>query len=149
MVSVGEKAPDFTLEDGGKNKVSLSQLKGKSVLLAFFPFAFSPVCTNEMTCFEDDLSELKDLGVHVLGISIDSSWSQKAFARSLNLTFPLLSDFSKEVCKKYGTLRLEGFSNRAYFLIDDTGTVKFKHIMQSPGEKLENAELFQKIRDVV
>lgn len=145
-VKVGSPAPAFTLEDGDKRKVSLSEFRGQPVLLAFFPFAFSPVCTKEMTCFQDDLSELQEAGVQVLGISVDSGWTQKAFAASLGVTFPLLSDFNKEVCTAYGTLRPEGFSNRVYVLVDGQGIVRYVHTMPTPGERLENADLLREVR---
>src|SRR3989338_7821367 len=126
MVETGQKAPDFKLKYQNQNEVSLSSFHGKNVLVAFYPFDFSPVCTAEFSCFQDDLNELNNLNAQVLGISIDSHWSHKAFADKLGLEFPLLSDFGKEVSRQYGVLRQEGFSDRAYFLIDKAGIIKFK-----------------------
>ena len=141
MVEVGEEAPDFTLVDQDFIERKLSDFRGKNVLLAFYPFDFSPVCTIEFGCFNDDLSKLNEVDAQVLGISVDSKYSHKAFAEKLGIQFPLLSEFSKELCRKYGTLRPEGFSERAYFIIDKNGIVKFKNFMPTPGEKLENEQL--------
>ncbi|HIK00576.1 TPA: redoxin domain-containing protein, partial [archaeon] len=128
------------------NSVKLSNFKGKKVLLAFFPFAFSPVCTDEMSCFQMDMEQFKGKGVQILGISIDSHWANKAFAEKLGVSFPLLSDFNKKTTTDYGVLREDGFANRAYFLIDEKGTIRYKHVMPTPGQKLDNAELLREVR---
>ena len=141
MVEIGEQAPDFTLADQEGNEKKLSEFRGKNVVLAFYPFDFSPVCTVEFGCFNDDLGKLNGLNAQVLGISVDSKYSHKEFAQKLGLNFPLLSDFGKEVCSLYGTLRKEGFSERAYFIIDKQGIVRFKYLMPNPGERLENEQL--------
>jgi len=143
MLNVGDKAPDFELKDQDGKNVKLSTFHGRKVLLAFFPFAFSPVCTEEMKCFENDLDEFKNKGIEIVGVSVDSGWSNKAFSDKLGLNFPLLSDFNKEVSEKYGVLRPEGFSERAYFVIDEKGVIKFRHVMESPGKKLDNGELLK------
>ncbi|MBI2652360.1 redoxin domain-containing protein [Candidatus Woesearchaeota archaeon] len=139
MVELGQKAPDFTLVDQDGRERKLSEFKGKNVILAFYPFDFSPVCTVEFGCFRDDLSKLNSLNA----ISVDSKHSHKEFAKKLNLNFPLLSDFNREVCKIYGTLRKEGFSDRAYFIIDKQGIVRFKYLMPTPKEMLENEQLIE------
>mgnify|MGYP001617361355 CR=1 FL=1 len=141
MAEIGQEAPDFTLVNQDGNEVKLSEFRGKNVILAFYPFDFSPVCTVEFGCFEQDLSTLNDLNAQVLGISVDSKYSHKEFATKLGLNFPLLSDFNREVCKNYGTLRKEGFSERAYFIIDAEGIVRFKYLMPTPKERLENEQL--------
>ena len=146
MVNIGEPAPDFAAPDENNETVRLSQFRGKKVLLAFFPFAFSPVCTKEHTCFQEDMAAFSRLGVKVLGISVDSHWTQHAFKKSLGIDFPLLSDFSKDIAKKYGVLRPEGFSERAYFLINKDGVVSYKHIMATPSAKLENEELLGHVK---
>lgn len=143
MVNVGERAPDVAFKDYAGRVVLLSSFKGKKVLLAFFPFAFSPVCTDEMGCFQHDLEQFKQKGVAVIGVSVDSSWSNKAFAERLGLNFPLLSDFDKGAANGFGILRPDGFSERAYFVIDEQGIVRYKHIMDSPGKKLEDTELLK------
>ena len=143
MTTIGEKAPDFEVKDQNGNPVKLSSFKGKKVLLAFFPSAFSPVCTDEMGCFQHDINQFKAKGVEVLCISVDSYWSNKAFAEKLGVNFPLLSDFSKDAAKNFGVLRAEGFSERAYFVVDEKGIIRFKHVMDSPGKKLDNKELLK------
>jgi len=146
MVNVGEPAPDFVAKDENNQEVSLSQFRGKNVLLAFFPFAFSPVCTEEHKCFMDDFSAFVNLGIQILGISVDSHWVQNAFKKSLNINHPLLSDFSKEISRKYGILRKEGFAERAYFLIDKDGIIRYKHIMETPGTKLDDSEILEAVK---
>ena len=146
MPEVGQKAPDFALTDQDGNERKLSEFKGRNVILAFYPFDFSPVCTVEFGCFEQDLNKLNDLDAQVLGISVDSKYSHKEFAEKLNLKFPLLSDFGREVCRLYGTLRKEGFSERAYFIIDKNGIVRFKYMMPTPKDKLENEQLIEDLK---
>src|SRR3989344_2881367 len=148
MLTIGDKAPDFTLKNHDQQDVSLSSFKGRNILLAFYPFDFSPVCTDEFSCVQKDLSEFNDKNTQVLGISVDSHWSHKAFHDKLKLNFPLLSDFRKEVCQKYGTLRKEGFSERAYFLINKEGIIKFIKFMPNPGVRMENEELIKEIKAI-
>ena len=133
-IQVGETAPDFELpsseEDGGRpgKKVKLSDLRGKPVVLAFYPLAFSPVCTGEMSCFREDLSQFNEVGAAVYGISIDSAWTQAAFKKSLGLTFPLLADFHPKgaVATQYGLYLAEkGITARATVLIDAEGKVAY------------------------
>jgi len=145
MPEINEPAPDFVLQDQDEKEVKLNDFRGKNIILAFYPFDFSPVCTVEFGCFQDDLSELNNLNAQVLGISVDSKYSHKEFANQLKLNFPLLSDFSKEVCKLYGTLRPEGFSERAYFILDKDGIVRFRKIMPNPGERMENEQLINEL----
>ena len=145
---IGNTAPDFKLLNQDGQEVKLSDFKGTNVVLAFYPFDFSPVCTEEFGCFQDDLHDLKSLEAQVLGISVDSKYCHKAFADKLNLKFPLLSDFSKDVCKLYGTLRQEGFSNRAYFIIDKNGMIRFKKIMDVPKDRMENKDLIVELKKI-
>ena len=148
MPEIGQEAPDFTLVDQDGNERKLSDFRGKNVVLAFYPFDFSPVCTVEFGCFQDDLSKLNELNAQVLGISVDSKYSHKEFTQKLGLNFPLLSDFNREVCKLYGTLRKEGFSERAYFIIDKEGIVRFKYLMPTPKDKLENKQLLEDLKTI-
>ena len=146
MIEIGNQAPDFALPDQDGNERKLSEFRGKNIVLAFYPFDFSPVCTIEFGCFEQDFSKLNGLNAQVLGISVDSKYSHKEFSNKLKLNFPLLSDFNKEVCKLYGTLRPEGFSNRAYFIIDKKGIVRFKYMMPTPKDRLENSQLIEDLK---
>lgn len=148
MPEIGQEAPDFALVDQDVRERKLSDFRGKNVILAFYPFDFSPVCTVEFGCFQDDLSKLNDLNAQVLGISVDSKYCHKEFAQKLGLNFPLLSDFGREVCKLYGTLRKEGFSERAYFIIDKQGIVRFKYLMPTPKDKLENEQLIEDLNKI-
>ncbi len=131
-IALNQPAPDFELAsselvDGrpGK-KIKLSDLRGKPVVLAFYPLDFSPVCTNENTCFRNDLGKFNELGAQVLGISVDSVWCHKAFAESLKLTYPLLADFQPRgaVASSYGLfMEDKGITKRATVLIDKQGKV--------------------------
>ena len=143
MADVGQKAPVFTLKNQDQKEVALDNFK--KVLIAFFPFAFSPVCTNEMICFKDDLSQFRQTGTDIIGISVDSHWTQRAFANSLGVEYDLLSDFNKQVSKDYGVLRKEGFSERAYFVVEK-GIVKFKKVMENPATKIDDKELFNALK---
>src|SRR2546423_12888474 len=103
-VQVGQKAPDFTLYDSDKNKVTLSEQLGENVLLLFFPFAFSSVCTAEVCSVRDHLAVYEQLEVKPIGISVDSLYTLSKFKQDQHLNFLLLSDFNKEVSKMYGSL---------------------------------------------
>ena len=101
-VDVGSKAPDFTLTNEERQPVTLSQQRGKPVVLAFFPAAFSSVCQKELCTFRDSMARLNDAKAQVYGISVDTFYTLKAFHDAQKLTFPLLSDFNKEVIREYG-----------------------------------------------
>jgi len=127
-IEVGDIAPDFELEDQNGKKVKLSQYRGKkNVLLAFFPFAFSPVCTNEMGDLKEKEETILKLDAQILASSVDSTWSEKAFAKELGVKFPILGDFRKEVIPLYGALYEDkGFAKRTVFVIDKQGRVAYK-----------------------
>ncbi|MFC7342079.1 peroxiredoxin [Saccharopolyspora griseoalba] len=136
-VEVGAQAPDFTLPDYNKEKVSLADFRGsKNVLLVFYPFAFSGVCQGELCQVRDDIGEFQNDDVQVLGVSVDTPFSLKAWADQQGYTFPLLSDFwpHGEVAKAYGVFNdAAGMANRGTFLIDTGGKVRFAEVNQ-PGE---------------
>jgi peroxiredoxin len=136
-VEVGAAAPDFTLNDYNKQPVTLSSFQGsKNVLLVFYPFAFSRICTTELCQVRDELSAYSDQNVQVLGISIDTVYTLKAWSEHEGYKFPLLSDFWPHgaVASKYGVFNEKaGLANRGTFLIDTTGTVRFAEI-NGPGE---------------
>ena len=139
-VKVGEKAPNFTLVDTEKKPRSLSEFLGKKTVLAFFPGAFTGVCTKEMCTFRDSLSNLNSMNAQVVGISVDAPFANKAFAAHNNLQFPLLSDFNRDAVKQYGIV-LENFSGlqgyaaakRSVFVLDKSGTVRYAWISDNPG----------------
>ncbi|WP_328607560.1 peroxiredoxin [Amycolatopsis sp. NBC_00345] len=136
-VEVGSPAPDFTLNDYNKQPVTLSSFKGeKPVLLVFFPFAFSGVCTGELCQLRDEFSDYDTKGVQVLGVSCDAVFSLKVWAEQENYQFPLLSDFwpHGEVAQSYGVFNDKaGLALRGTFLIDTDGVVRFAEVNQ-PGE---------------
>lgn len=123
----GQPAPDFALPDPERAIVRLSDFRGRAnVLLAFYPFDFSPICEMELPGLQEQLARFRALETEVLGISTDSPYSHRAFAAELGLEFPLLSDFNgKHAAAAYGVLRPEGFAERASFIIDKTGLVRY------------------------
>jgi glutaredoxin-dependent peroxiredoxin len=134
-VDIGAKAPDFSLPNQDRQQVSLSeQLKNGPVVLAFFPAAFSGVCTKEMCTFRDSMSELNKASGTVLGVSTDTFFALKAWGDQQALTFPLLSDYNKDVIRKYDVVNpdmvgLRDISKRAVFVIGRDGTVKHREVL--------------------
>jgi glutaredoxin-dependent peroxiredoxin len=134
-VDVGAKAPDFTLPNQDRAQVTLSeQLKNGPVVLAFFPAAFSGTCTAEVCNFRDQAAELNKVSATVLGVSVDTFFSLKAWADQQKLTFPLLSDFNKEVIRSYGVVNpdmigLKDIARRAVFVIDRSGVVRHREVL--------------------
>jgi mycoredoxin-dependent peroxiredoxin len=144
---VGTPAPDFTLASTDGSETTLSNLRGKNVLLAFFPLAFTRVCTTQLCDFSEDLQRFLAAGTTVLPISVDSVPALKEFKAKEHLTLDLLSDFKREVCRRYGTLLEEQFySARAYVLIDASGVVRWTYSEVTPGTRRENDELLRQIQ---
>jgi peroxiredoxin len=144
---VGSLAPDFTLPSTSGAEVTLSELRGKNVLLAFFPLAFTRVCTQEMRDFTEDYDQFRSARTEVLPISVDSVPTLKEFKAKERIGVDLLSDFKREVSRKYGTLLEDKFfSNRAYVLVDPAGTVRWTFAEEATGNRRENAELLQQLR---
>ena len=134
-VDVGSKAPDFTLTNQDRQPVTLSGLRGKPVVLAFFPAAFSSVCQKEMCTFRDSMARLGAADAQVYGISVDTFFTLKAFQDQQKLTFPLLSDFNKQVIRDYGVFNedmigLKGIAKRAVFVIDKNGVVRHREVLE-------------------
>jgi peroxiredoxin len=136
-VEVGSEAPDFTLNDYNKQPVQLSSFRGdKPVLVVFYPFAFSGICTGELRQLRDEFADYDNKGVQVLGVSVDTPFSLKAWAEKEGYQFPLLSDFwpHGEVAKAYGVFNEQaGLAVRGTFLIDKEGVVRFAEV-NAPGE---------------
>lgn len=148
--AVGEPAPDFTLPSTSGENVTLSALRGTPVLLAFFPLAFSGTCTAELCEMRDDHDRFSDRGVRILPISVDSTYSLKEYRAKHDMKVDLLSDFKREATRKYGVLNEDRFfANRAYFLIDAGGVIRWEHVEENPGQRREDAELLQAIDRVV
>jgi len=126
-ISVGAAAPDFSLKDQNQKDVKLSDFKGKkNVVLVFYPLDWSPVCTNEHTCLVNDMKRFEQLDAQVLGISVDSVWSHKAFAEKMHIQYPLLADFQPRgaVGDKFGVyLADKGITGRAIAIVDRQGNV--------------------------
>ena len=146
-VAVGSKAPDFTLTNQDREPVTLSQLKGKPVVLAFFPAAFSSVCAKEMCTFRDSMAQLGKANAQVFGISVDTFFTLKAFHEQQKLTFPLLSDFNKQVIRDYGVFNedmigLKGIAKRAVFVIDKDGIVRHQEVLEDARNEPDYSKVF-------
>jgi len=138
-VSVGQKAPDFTLVDVDRNPKSLKDFAGKKTVLVFYPGAFTGVCTKEMCTFRDSLSALNDLSAQVVGISVDAPAANKAFGDANKLTFPLLSDYERKAVTAYDIPQidfagLKGLTTakRSVFVLDADGTIQFAWVSDNP-----------------
>jgi peroxiredoxin len=144
----GDVAPDFTADSTSGKPVTLSSYRGKrNVLLAFFPLAFTGTCTKELVCFTEDFDQFAGRGVEILPISVDATPSLREFKNKLQMQTDLLSDFKREISRAYGVLNEERFfANRAYFLIDREGRVRWSHVERNNGERRENSEILQALQ---
>lgn len=139
-IKIGDKAPDFTLRDNEKNKVTLSEQRGKNVVLLFYPLAFTSTCTRELCYMRDNLATYNNLNAQVYGISVDSLYAQDKFKKEQNINFPLLSDFNKEVSKAYDTIYeqfsndMKGVSKRSAFVIDKEGIVRYAEVLENASD---------------
>lgn len=131
MLATGTQAPDFELNSTPDQKVKLSALLGKKVILAFYPADWSPVCSDEMALFNETLKLFSKHNAQLLGISVDSKWSHLAFSQNRKFHFPLLSDFEPkgEIAKMYGVYdEKEGEAQRALFVLDEKGTIIWDYL---------------------
>lgn len=146
-IEVGAIAPDFTLASTSGEQVTLSGFRGRSpVLVAFFPLAFTSVCTTELCAFTEDFDQFTGHGVTILPVSVDAVPSLNEFKRKYDMKVDLLSDFRREASRAFGVLREDTFfSNRAYFLVDAEGVVRWAHVEETPGQRRENHELLAAI----
>lgn len=139
-IQIGQTAPDFTLRDNEKNKVTLSEKRGKNVVLLFFPLAFTGVCTKELCSVRDNLSFYNNTNATVYGISVDSLFSLNKFKEEQNLNFSLLSDFNKEASRAYGSIYedwfndMKGVSKRSAFVLDKEGVVRYAEVLEDAGQ---------------
>jgi peroxiredoxin len=145
-VDLGGQAPDFTLPNQDREPVTLSALRGRPVVLAFFPAAFTSVCTKELCTFRDSLAQLNQANAAVFGISADGPWVLKEFAARQHLNFPLLSDFYRSTIEQYGVAQTDGMfkgiAKRAVFVLDGSGTVRHKEITANPGVEPDYSQVF-------
>ena len=139
-ITVGAKAPDFKLVDADRKERTLSEFLNRKTILAFYPGAFTGVCTKEFCALRDAMANFNSMNAQVVGISVDGPFANKAFADANKLTFPLLSDLSKEISKKYCGVHedfagVKGYtaSKRAVFVLDKTGVVKYSWVSENPG----------------
>lgn len=154
-LSSGTHAPDFTLYNQNKEKISLSAYKGKNVILVFYPAAFSGVCDAEMCAFQNALGRLNDAAAEVIGISPDTPFSNRVFKEINKLNFPLLSDFNLDTIKDYDVVLnnfagIPGFTRcmRATFVLDRDGVIRYVHVTPSPGVEPDYEEIFAAVEAV-
>ena len=145
---VGTKAPDFTLTNQDREPVTLSAQRGHPVVLAFFPAAFSSVCTKELCTFRDRLASLNQANAQVFGISVDTFFTLKAFQADQKLTFPLLSDFNKQAIRDYGVFNedmigLKGIAKRAVFVLDRDGVVRYREVLDDARNEPDYEKVFK------
>ncbi|MCE2974339.1 MAG: redoxin domain-containing protein [Bacteroidota bacterium] len=140
-IQVGQKAPDFTLFDSDKNKVSLSAMTGSPVVILFFPLAFTGVCTKELCSVRDNIATYNQTNAKVIGISVDSLFTLAKFKEDQQLNFTLLSDFNGTAASSYGVLydvfpafEMEKVSKRAAFVVDAEGVVRYAEVCATPGD---------------
>lgn len=153
---LGQRVPDFALPDANQKIRSLADFtKQGPVVLAFFPFAFSGVCDKEMCTFRDGFAALQGAGTQLVGVSVDSSFSLKAFGQTYNLQFPLLSDFNKRVTKQYGVLQdpwvslgYKGVAKRAVMVIDQRGRLRYRWVTDTPTEEPPYAEIVKAVQKI-
>ncbi|MFB5598624.1 MAG: redoxin domain-containing protein [Nitrososphaeraceae archaeon] len=135
----GEIAPDFEIPDINMKNMKLSDIKGKKVILAFFPAAESPVCTSEMCNFRDSLNEINNKNTQIIGISVDGPFANKFFTENRHLNFPILSDYKRQVISDYGivmkdlaTLKDYNSAKRSIFILDENRKIIYKWISDNP-----------------
>lgn len=152
---VGQKAPNFTLVDMNLKQQKLEDLLDKTVVLAFYPGAFTSVCTKEMCTFRDSMTMLNNLNAQVVGVSVNDPFTNKAFAEANNLNFPLLSDYSREVTKAYGVkdtdfVGLKGYTvaKRSIFIIDNEGMIRYVWISDDPRIEPNYAEIEEILKKI-
>ena len=155
MSNLNEIAPDFNLKNTEKNDIALSSFRGKTVVLAFYPGAFTGVCDTEMCSLRDSMNSFNDLNATVLGISVDSPWANAEFAKKYEINFNLLSDYNRDVSKAYdmifnGLGGLEGYecSNRGVIIIDGEGLIKFSWVAENPGVEPNYSEIIEKVKSL-
>src|SRR4030067_3760645 len=154
-VAVGKEAPDFMLHDTDRKSRKLSEFTGKKLVLAFFPGAFTSVCTKEMCTFRDTMARLSELKAQVVGVSVNDPWSNKGVAERNLLAFPLLSDINREVIRLYGIeltdfAGLKGYSvaKRSVFILDKEGVVRYRWVSEDPGIEPNYKEIQETLNQI-
>ena len=145
-LKVGDSAPDFTLRSGNREDWHLADFRGKkNVVLAFVPYAFSSVCSTQLPSYEAELERFKDFDTEVVSISMDSTYALNAWSKSIQTSFPLLSDFYPQgkVVDLYGVRHKLGMANRAVIVIDKEGVIRYIEVLDNPGDLPDNEALFE------
>lgn len=148
---VGIEAPEFTLPDADAKEISLSDYRGKNVILVFYPLDWSPACSDQLSLYQSELAEFEKLDAVVIGISVDSLYSHGAWSAVRGITFPLLADFhpNGEVSMLYKVMRhTEGFSERALYIIDKQGTIRYSHVSPLIHHIPDIYELFEQLEEI-
>ena len=147
-VEVGHKPPDFQLPDQDRKQRTLTDFLGKKTVLAFFPGAFTSVCTKEMCTFRDSMQVLNSLKAQVVGISVNDPFTNKAFAEANKLQFPILSDYTRDTIRKFNVFHedfagLRGYiaAKRSVFVLDSNGTVRYRWVSEDPGKQPDYEEV--------
>ena len=153
-IEIGQAAPDFTLYDSAKNKVTLSDHRGQNILLLFFPLAFTSTCTAELCSVRDNISFYNKVNATVFGISVDSLHTLAKYRHEQNLNFTLLSDFNKVVSSLYGSIyemfsyNMKGVSKRSAFIIDKQGIVRYAEVLENAGEQPNFKNIALRLEDL-
>ena len=145
-IEVGKPAPDFSLFDTDKKKISLGDFKDKNILLLFFPQAFTSTCTKELCAVRDDISRYSNVNAQVIGISVDSVYSLAKYKEEQQLNFTLASDFNKEVTEAFGisyemSYGMKGAARRSAFIVDEHGIIQYAEVVEKSGELPDFAEI--------
>ncbi len=142
-LKVGDMAPDWTMVGTESQNITLSAYRGqKNVVLLFYPLDFSPVCSLQLPAYQARKTEFDKRDTEIFGISTDSKWSHKAFSEQLGLEYQLLSDYNHKVSDAYGVLRPEGYTNRAVFVVDKEGVIRYMDVT-TPGEQPDQSEVIK------
>jgi peroxiredoxin (alkyl hydroperoxide reductase subunit C) len=136
VVEAGQPAPDFTLKTADGEAFTREQLLGRTTVLVFYPFAFSPVCTDQLSIYNDLLEDFRERGATLYGVSCDATYSQAAFKAQLGVEIEQLSDFEPKVetCRAFGVYHPGGFPQRALVIVDPDGTVRWSYMADSPAD---------------
>jgi peroxiredoxin len=150
-LAVGSVAPDFELVDANNEKRALKEFRGRPLVLAFYPLDWSPTCSDQLTLYQSEMAEFERHGAQVVGISVDSFYSHAAWAAVRGITFPLLSDFEPkgEVARKYNAYRPEeGFTERALYVLDADGVIRYAYVSPKVGHMPDIYELYRALSDI-
>jgi len=154
-IEMGQRPPDFRLPDQDRRQRTLNDFLGKKIILAFFPGAFTSVCTKEMCAFRDSMAALNSLNAQVVGISVNDPFTNKAFAEANKLQFPILSDYTRETVRKFNVFHedfagLRGYTvaKRSIFILDDKGTVRYKWVSEDPAKQPDYDEVKKTLGEI-